>query len=51
MFVDEKLNKTQQCGLTAQKANQILGCIKSNVASRSRERILPLCSALVRTHV
>jgi len=36
--------------LAAQKANRILGCIKSSLATRSREGILPLCSALVRAH-
>jgi len=49
MVVDEKLNMTQQCVLATQKANHILGCIPSSVASRVKEGILPLCSALVRS--
>ncbi|PKU45723.1 hypothetical protein llap_3987 [Limosa lapponica baueri] len=49
--VDEKLNRTWQCALAAHKANCILGCIKSSVASRSMEVILPLYSALVRPHL
>ena len=51
VLVDEKLTMTQQCALTAQKANHVLGCIKRSVASRSREGILPLYSTLVRPHL
>jgi len=50
-LVDEKLDMSHQRVLTAQKANRILGCIKKSMASRSREGILPLCSALVRPHL
>jgi len=37
VLVDEKLNMIRQ--------SRILGCIKSSLASRSREGILPLCFA------
>jgi len=51
VLVDKKLSINRQCALTAQKAKCILGFNKSNIASRSREGILPLYSALVRPHL
>jgi len=51
ILVGGKLDMSHQCVLTTQKASRILGCIKSSVASRSREMILPLYCALVRPHL
>jgi len=51
VLMDGKLDMSHQCTRTAQKLNNILGCIKRRVASRWREVIFPLCSSLVRPHL
>ena len=51
VLVNDEWVMSQQYALTVQKTNRILGYIKRRRASRAREAILPLYTALVRPHL
>jgi len=51
VLVNKRLAMSQKCTFVAGRANGILGCIKKRMASRSREVIFSLYSAVVRSHL
>lgn len=50
ILVNNRLKICQQCALAAKGANLILGYTEPNIASQSKEVILPLCLVLVQPH-
>ena len=51
VLVDNRLAVNHQCAFVARKANSILGCIKKRMASRPREMIFSIHSAMAMSHL
>lgn len=51
VLANSKLIMSQQCVLVVKEANGMLRCMKKSTVCKSREVLLPLCSALMRPHL
>lgn len=51
VLMETKLNMIQQCAFAAKKANSLLVCMRESSASRTREVILSLYTALLRPYL
>lgn len=49
--VDHKLNTSRPCALAATKADGVVGCLSKSGASRPKDVVIPLSSALIRPHL
>ena len=51
VWVNSKLNMSQQCAQAAREANCPIECSEHSITSWVREGIVPLCSALLQPHL
>ena len=51
LTISADMKVSEQCGIAAAKANQILGLIRRNIVYKEKELIIPLYKTIVRPHL
>ena len=51
LTISADMKVSEQCGIAAAKANQILGIIRRNIVYKEKELIIPLYKTIVRPHL
>lgn len=51
VYLDDKLNMSQQCALTVKEASHVLGASSNSIASQLCQVMVLLCTALVQPYV